>query len=856
MVDEFFEVFAGWARKTSLESALKKFKNRLSAEEYEAYEKEYRRLLDGPVRPGPPIIHGPRDLWYTGPNAETDIYWPALKTYLSTDLAWPDPRVESLDTSSNKVVAYTPNPSKSSWDAKGLVVGYVQSGKTTNFTAVIAKGADVGYKFIIVLSGIHNGLRKQTQERLDEQLHQLTPKKWKQLTNADDDFRAPAIQATALLHLGESGVALAVVKKNADVLRRLDRWLNPAVKARTLNDVPTLIIDDEADQASVETKIINPLIRGIISKLPKSTYIGYTATPFANVLIDPRGDDLYPRDFILNLPRPDGYFGTERIFGRDAVEGDEANGADLDGANMVRSIADEDVDDVRPAGRAAAQSFIPTIPPSLESAIDWFVLATAARRVRGDYGHSTMLIHTSVKTDVHLQFKGPLQARVLNLGKQVESGDAVAIEGLRQLWATECAAVPAEQFGAQPVDFDAVFREVPEVLDRCGVVIDNFRSEDRLDYSEPGQVAIAVGGNTLSRGLTLEGLTVSYFVRAAQAYDTLLQMARWFGFRKGYEDLPRIWMTDELRQWFRHLATVEHEIRLDIERYESEDLTPTEFGVRIRTHPTLRVTAKMGAAMPAYASYGGRRVQTRYFKPDDREWLLGNKDAADGLISRVRTQGVTPEELDSGALLFRNVDADDVLAFLKDYRVHADSPDLDAELITKYVDKQRRSGRLEKWNLAVMSGKPNAAKGVVRLGGLEFPRITRSRLKDDGTQRADIKTLMSKDHRAVDFLSQETARTMGEVALMDARDLDPVARTRGLILLYPIDPQSDPEPANKDSRRSLAAAADVIGLALVFPGTADEGSQVNQTFVSVDLTDAEIEVEPDEVAELTGDALV
>lgn len=854
MVDEFFEVFAEWARRTSLESALKKFKSRLSPEEYADYEREYRRRLDGPIKDGPPIIHGPRVPWYTGPNAEADVYWPALETYLRTGLEWPDPRVRSLDASSNKVVAYTPSPSSTSWDAKGLVVGYVQSGKTTNFTAVIAKAADVGYKFIIVLSGIHNGLRKQTQERLDEQLHQLSPKRWKQLTNADDDFRAPAIQAEALLHLGESGVALAVVKKNAAVLRRLDRWLNPAVKLRALADVPTLIIDDEADQASVETKTINPLIRGIISKLPKSTYVGYTATPFANVLIDPRGDDLYPRDFILNLPRPDGYFGTERIFGRDVVEGDEANGAELDGANMVRTIPDEDVDDVRPLGRAAAESFIPTIPPSLEAAIDWFVLATAARRVRGDDGHSTMLIHTSVKTDVHLQFKSPLQARVASLRRQVSSGDASAIGSLRDLWAKEQGEVPSRQFGLTHVDFDDVLREILPVLDRCAVVIDNFRSEDRLDYTEPGQIAIAVGGNTLSRGLTLEGLTVSYFVRAAQAYDTLLQMARWFGFRPGYEDLPRIWMTDELRQWFRHLATVEHEIRLDIERYESEDLTPIEFGVRIRTHPTLRITAKMGAAMPAYASYGGRRVQTRYFKSNDPEWLLENKDAADGLVSRARTKGIDPVQLDSGAVLFRGVDADDVLAFLADYNVHEDSPDLDAELITKYVEKQRRHGRLDSWSLAIMSGKPSAAKGIVRLGGLDFPRITRSQLKDDGTKRADIKTLMSKDHRAVDFLPQEVARTMGEASLMDARDLDPVARTCGLILLYPIDPQSDPDPSNQDSRKPLGAAADVVGLALVFPGTADEDSQVNQTFVSVDLTDAEIEVEPDEVAELTGDS--
>ena len=851
-MDDFFDVFAGWARQTSLDSALKKFKRVLEPDILAAYRAEYERRLQNVLGDGPPIIHGPRNPWYAGPDDESDVYWPALSQYIKTDLDWPTERVNLLDGSSNKVIAYTPCPSEPAWDSKGLVVGYVQSGKTTNFTAVIAKAADVGYKFVVVLSGIHNGLRKQTQERLDEQLHQLTPHKWKQLTNADDDFRAPTMQSTALLHVDDSGVILAVVKKNATVLRRLDKWLQPAVKQRALTDVPTLIIDDEADQASVETNSINPLIRGIIAKLPKSTYIGYTATPFANVLIDPRGDDLYPRDFILNLPRPEGYFGTERIFGRDVVEGDEANGSDLDGSNMVRSIPEDEVDAVSPRGRTATADFQPHIPPTLDAAVEWFVLATAARRARGDSGHSTMLIHTSVKTAVHLSFKAPLTGLVDRLATKVSDADPDTLQRLRALWQSETSQVPASEFGLKPLDFDDVKAELGQVLSTVKVVIDNFRSDDRLVYSKPGQIAIAVGGNTLSRGLTLEGLTVSYFVRAAQAYDTLLQMARWFGFRHGYEDMPRIWMTDELRQWFRHLATVEHEIRLDIERYESENLTPTEFGVRIRTHPTLRITAKMGHFMPAYASYGGRRVQTRYFFAQNEEWLHGNVDAADGLVSRARTKGAQPEILDSGAVLFRDIDADCVLAFLGDYSVHEDSPDLDSELITKYVVKQRRNGSLDKWNLAVIASKEGAGKGTVRLGGYEFERITRAQLKDGGTNRADIKTLMSKDHRAVDFLPQSVARQMSEVALMDARDHDPTVKRKGLILLYPIDPKSEPLQSNTNSRRALDALTDVIGAALVFPGAAFETSQVTQTYVSVDLTDAEIETEDAEIAELIG----
>lgn len=849
--DGFFPLFAMWAKQLGLEDAERRARGVVPEDILTRLIEKYRRLVDGIEVSDPPVIHGARDPWYPGP-IEGDRFWPSLEAYLTQNLGWDDDRMKPVDESSTKVVANTPRPERPAWTCKGLVVGYVQSGKTTNYTSVIAKAADNGYKLVIVLSGMHNGLRRQTQQRLDTQLCQLVPDAWLTLTGADDDFRAPAMSSVALLKGQKSKIALCVVKKNGTVLKRLQRWLQDAAEQGTLAELPVLVVDDEADQASVQTKTINPLILGILEKLPRCTYLAYTATPFANLLIDPGAGDLYPSDFIINLPRPEGYFGTERIFGRDLVEGDEANGPSLDGYDMVRIIEDDEVASVSPAGRAAAASFEPEITSSLEDALRWFWLATATRRARGDDGHSTMLIHTSIKTTVHESFRDPLLDYRDDLLRGLEAGDADLVDELRSLWNSETGKVPADTVGAAivPVSFDQILEQLTEVVGSTKVVLDNYRSDDRLDYTTPSQVAIAVGGNTLSRGLTLEGLVVSFFVRAAQAYDTLLQMARWFGFRPGYEDLPRIWMTRRLEEWFRHLATVEHEIRLDIDRYEHQGLTPTEFGVRIRTHPVLRVTAKMGAAVPAYASYGGRRVQTRYFKEQNADWLGTNLRAADDLIRSIRQDGGRARSLTEGASLFEAVDADLIERFLGAYQAHEDSPDLDSALLLRYIRKQRANGSLDLWSVAVMS-TAKESNGQVRLGGLDFNRISRSKLKGTGPDRADVKTLMSKDHRVVDLpITPAQARAKNETALIDERNNDPVGQSRGLLLLYPVDPQSQPDKTNEASRAPLDAVDDVIGLGLVFPGNAERG-QVKNTYITVDLSAAAIEENDAEVAELT-----
>ncbi|MER7506238.1 Z1 domain-containing protein [Nonomuraea pusilla] len=835
-----YTVFADWARRHGVEAAVASFSDSLSEQMVDKFRRQFEADKAKVQAGGPPIITAGSDDWYSGPG-EADRYWLALKDQFKAE-KWPDERISSVDHSSSTVVAHTPRPDRSTWDSKGLVVGYVQSGKTTNFTAVIAKMADVRYRLVIVMSGIHNGLRRQTQVRLDQYLKDLNPDRWMTLTGESQDFVAQTIEASAAL--SEEKTVLAVVKKNAAVLDKLIRWLDKPNSRKALASAPVLIIDDEADQASVATGRINPLIRKLLSLMPRCTYVGYTATPFANVFIDPAQEDLYPKSFILNLPRPDGYFGPEKIFGRDAVEWEATDEqGPPDGYDMVRLVAEEDVPLLRPGSKEPADGFTPTMIDELVTAVRWFWLATAARRARGDDGHSTMLIHTSVKIAVHESYRPPLRCLQRKALAGLDSGDPAVLDEWRNLWEKESSRVPAEDFDRTQNTFDEVLPHLSKVIATTRVVLDNYRSQDRLDYSDPSVVAIAVGGNTLSRGLTLEGLVVSFFVRGATAYDTLLQMGRWFGYRTGYEDLPRIWMTPSLAAAFRHLATVEHEMRDDIDRYQRENLTPSQVAVRIRTHPSLRITAKMGAAQPAFISYAGRRLQTRYFKHRDGDWLDSNRQAAENLVQEAVRHGRV-EDL-GAARLIHDVPVSLVKTFLSRYQVHEDSPDLEPSLMVKYIDRQLTSDppSLSMWSVAVVTGEG----GDARLGGLDVKYSIRSRLNDHNAERADIKTLMSKQDRALDLgLTPAQARAKSESELVALRNSHPVCHDRGLVVLYLIDPTSEPvnqqqsAEADHPPRTALDAAQPVVGLGITFPGDVRTKS-IQATHVAVDLTDVESE---------------
>ncbi|MFD9703751.1 Z1 domain-containing protein [Lentzea sp. NPDC059081] len=842
-LDQVYDVFLDLLESGTPDEAIKKMEILSVGQELlqQVRDRHERETIKIKEREEPrSVVLGNRFTWYTGPRPK-DKCWPAIKGLLGKD-GWSDSSIDNLDAASTKVVSMLSHPKEKTFSTRGLVVGYVQSGKTTNFTAVMAKAADRGYKLFIVLAGIHNGLRRQTQLRLEQQLVEPNPSGWMQLTDPDKDFYPPA-NAAGYFATGNKQHVLCVIKKNRTVLEKFDQWLASA--SGHLRDCPALIIDDEADQATVATGTINPLICRILNRLPKSAYVGYTATPFANLLIDPSvPEDLYPRDFIVNLPQPEGHFGTEVLFGRDALDGEDPEDV-FDGHDMIRDVPDDEVHLVRPASKTDVDGFMPTIAGSLRDAILYFWLTTAARRVRGTgKAHCTMLIHTSVNTSVHNSFGPPLRGLREKCLRAVESGDRDLLDEFRTLWEKETSRVNAALFGERTLEFGEIEHALAESIRSCRIVMDNSSSKDRLDYEGGPVTAIAVGGNTLSRGLTLEGLAVSYFVRAVSAYDTLLQMGRWFGYRNGYADLPRIWMTDELRDWFRHLATVENEMRRDIDVYMVEDKTPMQFAVRLRTHPKLRVTAaaKMKDAVKAEFAYGGLRIQTRYFKTDP-EWLRNNQRAARDLVAgAIHDQVVRDPGLPDGRFLFRDVSHERILDFLAAYEFHKNSQECDAGLITAYIKKRiTAASALRWWNVAIVGNpldRPDT-RSFAFAPDVCVGQNTRARLPSkviDGT--VDIKTLMSRRDAAIDLRTDSSKSSLTERRIEDLRRAQ--LPSTGLLVLYAIDKNSMP---HKPTREPLGLEEDAIGVGLVFPKPSGQDNAVKWTYVSADLSKVDIEEE-------------
>ena len=805
--------------------------------------------------------------WDVGEQPDVDLVWPAVEPILRRRLG--EEALASVSESANVIRRNCAPPHRYGSTRRGLVVGYVQSGKTANYTALIAKAADVGYRGFIVLSGIHNALRLQTQKRLENDLvnptnqavvNKPTAPRWYLLTQSDpdEDFR-PIANGQALLNATDLRL-LAVVKKNSRRLRNLRDWLRD-IPESVRRRCPFLLIDDEADQATPNTgrareevTAINRLLREIFSLLPTSTYIGYTATPFANVLIDPAvEEDFYPRDFIVSLPKPKGYFGPEALFGSPLDENPEE--AD-DGYDLIRLVPEEDEDAVRPpSGSEAREAFQPPVPDSMRDAIRWFLLATTVRRLRQRSPfHSSMLIHTTQYSAIHFR----QQASVNEFLNAVREG-LHSPEGRREfekLWISEQNRfVPEPQ--ALP-EFGDVLAALPGVLDDVRVIVDNSWSEDRLNYTEltkvdgaereVPQTVIAIGGNTLSRGLTLEGLVVSYFVRSASTYDALLQMGRWFGFRPGYADLARVWVTAELASNFRFLAGVEAEIREDIAEYGRTGLTPRELGVRIRRHPSMAITSrlKMQSAIDVEISYAGERRQTFLFAHRDRDVLLHNLSVARQLLheaagsSRLRRPG-------PARWVFDDVDRGLVEAFLEQYHFHPEHSDLDAGAMVSFLRRWEDAGYPVRWNVAVIGSSQTVHRykggsidlGTLDLGlGEEVGLLNRSRLKKWKEGTANIKSLMSRRDRVVDL----EGLAAGEAGGKDA-DLRALRQQRapwvGLLAIYPISKSSVPLSrlqVASDSRAPLEAVEHVIGVGIVFPDPPPRAPlRLTGQYVRVDL---------------------
>ncbi len=751
-----------------------------------------------------------RENWYAGPSDDSET-WNGLKRLL-VDSGRTEADISRVDEESNAVVSLLDNPGRAKFSTRGLVVGYVQSGKTGNIASVVAKAADTPFKFFLVLSGMTDTLRNQTQERLDRDVYGAAPLRWNRWTERDTDN-----QKGDFSHRAGDGFAfdhrkqIAVIKKNAGILRRVLAKLRQTDDA-TLRDTPFLIIDDECDQASVNSAAldkavtrINGHIREILKRLPRAAYVGYTATPFANLLIDTQvTDDLYPRDFIHPLSRPPNYFGAERLFGRKALEGEHDDTAS--GVDMIRIVPDQEVEQLRP-NAATKTTFEFSVTKSLATAIRYFILATAARQERGQGSeHSTMLVHTSVLNSIHTKTRDAISPHLATLAAHLAGDDPETIREMDELWEEEQHRVLPEEFDLEPIPFERIKPLLASVAAAVEIKVENWSSTSRISYSEPGRRYLVIGGNVLARGLTLEGLSVSYFLRSSSQYDTLMQMGRWFGFRPGFGDLPRVWMEESVRDAFFDLATVEDEIRRDMSRYKEEEITPTDFAVRIRKIPGMAITsaAKRRHAKTVKIGYAGSHQQTTRFHRRDGLWLMSNWEAGSELL----TQG-TPDE--AAPQIIRNVELKAVVRFLRKYRVHPTHRQMETRLLIDHLD--RSADQLALWTVAVVTSNKGSLSEH-QLGRSRVQLVVRSALKDSGDD-ACVKALMSKADLFIDL--KDTPPMKSDARWEDFKEERQKRSAPPLLLLYPIEKKS--APSRSEEREALNAVMDVLGMGIVFPGT-------------------------------------
>ena len=514
-------------------------------------------------------------------DRRASIEWKFSRRYqrfLKERRGWALPTLQRSNDLTDRVLELIEDPNRPGrWDRRGMVVGEVQSGKTSNYIELICKAADAGYKFIVVLTGTTNSLRAQTQLRFDEgflgwdtRLHLALDPKNKRVgvgtlvgepplraissTNGDErgDFSL-RVANQFNVRLGGDPVIM-VVKKNGSVLRNLTRWartLSPVGTGETIPETPMLVIDDEADFASVNTRpsspdddedptVINGRIRELLNAFEQSVYIGYTATPFANIFIYPdqvagrHGKDLFPRDFLIDLPVPSNHVGPTKVFG--LPKGPDDDGGPIPALPLVREVNDHH-DQIPNVHRS--NWTIGELPDSLTTAIKAFILACAARAARGQDGeHNSMLIHVTRYVDVQGQVADLVRFELRDLQNRIRYGDGDSpnpiIDQLRTMWREDFepssravrGLYPDLMLGCAEITWEAVHSKLVESSQRIQVKVINGAAKDALDYWDhpEGLSAIAIGGDKLSRGLTLEGLSVSYYLRASRMYDTLLQM--------------------------------------------------------------------------------------------------------------------------------------------------------------------------------------------------------------------------------------------------------------------------------------------------------------------------------------------
>lgn len=794
--------------------------------------------------------------WLAERRPDIDFYyWTRLRRFHLEGGNLPAHVLATLDHDTDQVLDQCGNPLLPSAGARrGMVMGHVQSGKTTNYSALICKAADAGYKVIVLLAGITNSLRAQTQERLDETFigrksvfgpvaqESLPIQNYAAVrripsygTTRDSDF-VSGREGMFFSLSGHSEPIIFITKKNKGVLERLRDWLLDQDDAA---EFPMLLIDDEADNASINTAkdpkrttAINKVIREILHLFPRSAYVGYTATPFANIFIDPETpaemetDDLFPRNFIKALDPPTNYVGSRRVFWE---HGD------------LRPVMVETVKDFRDTLPLAHKSEHPLerLPESLLHAIRVYCLTRAIRILRGQgRQHCSMMINVSRFNNVQEKVHGLVYAYLTKVR------DAITVHAGLPPGQSQDATMAAlrasfeREYHELEVGFDDLLPVLLEAVASVQTLTVNMRG-GRLDYSANrarGLHVIAIGGLALSRGLTLEGLTVSYILRNTAASDTLMQMARWFGYRPGYEDICRLYLPRMSLDYYEDVDEATEELRNEIKRMETLGQTPAEFGLKVRQSPlAIRVTAanKMRSAsrITIAQDYSARHVEGH---------ALPNSNAANeenlAAVGRLLSGLGAPDEREPGHLLWKSRPGVGILDLLRSFHFSGIHPDLgrisDSSLVADYVADRIR-GELREWDVAV----PQLQRGDPRpVAGLEIrPRVRRRGLVKQGTYRVNGQKNRVADptDARIGMSNAEQIRASEDAAagLLSAERAACAARARPLLLVHFFDAVLADDDA---SDAPLDIANPVVTLSVALPGTAQPAKartyQVNAVY--------------------------
>ncbi len=819
-----------------------------------------------------------RQPWLNAKKSLVDWgFWTRYKTYLNDEKNFAPDVISKLDRLTDRILDGLFDPSQNiQIDKKGLVVGQVQSGKTANYTGLICKAADAGYKLIIILAGIHNNLRSQTQLRIDEGFLGFDTQHTRafnqnnirigvgridreniahSLTSSLDrgDFTKGAANAAGF-NFDTNEPIIAVVKKNPSVLRRIHQWLSAqaveeSAGVRKIRNKSLLLIDDEADHASINVSndperrsTINGLITQIISLFGKSSYVGYTATPFANIFIPIEEDNLFPRDFIINIPPPSNYIGPERVFGFQLLE-------EVDEINTVLPIVNrtDDYSEFVPDRHKINDPFPTTLPDSLKRAIRCFILTCAIRRLRGQIKvHNSMLIHVSrfKRWQEHITELVQNQFDLYRMG--IDQRDADILKLFRNDFELDSNGYKSFVTVSQLIQDSPLntldpniqihsWQEVSEHLNDAASRIEVRAifggSRDALDYYDhqnTGLSVIAVGGNKLSRGLTLEGLSVSYYLRAAKMYDTLMQMGRWFGYRPGYVDLCRLFTSRELNEWFCHISSASEDLRDEFDYMANvAGSTPEQYALKVRTHPgvlQISATNKMRTAITIEISWAGRLVELYEYKKDIHT-INNNFDRTKRFIASLPAP-YTPKP--KNAYLWYDIPAEKVIEFFDALIISENIKRAEPKRIIQFINGQLKNDELTEWRIALMS-KPNAKSSQFIIGN-KMVDIGQWIRKDDETRSNEDLYLIRKSHiispwdEFIDFNDEEKRIAMEMTNLYRKKEgeakypngqlvRDSIRDPRNpLLLIYLLDPEE-----SLDKYPLPPSTNPFIGYAISFP---------------------------------------